>query len=267
MKKFKVIVSDYDGTLISSDRKITPKTFKAVNDFISRGGIFVLCTGRMTKGIDHYLIKDGFNCLLASYNGGELINLKTGEVLYSYPVDTENSYKVFKLFEELGISGHCYTKNTFVASKNCRRTEWYAKFQGVEPIIVDKISDYVKENNVKSVKLLAFDDKEILDKNFETIYNAFLNLQVIRSNDEQIDITLKGVNKGNALSLIAKRLGVEVEDILAVGDAGNDIPMLKQAGFSVAMGNASEEIKKMCDYVTFDNNSDGIAHIIEKFCI
>ncbi len=267
MKKFKVIVSDYDGTLISSERKITPKTLKAVNDFISRGGIFVLCTGRMTKGIDHYLIKDGFNCLLASYNGGELINLKTNEVLYSYPIDTLNCYKVFKLFEELGVSGHCYTNGTFVSAKNGKRTEWYASFQGVEPIIVDKISEYVKENNVTSVKLLAFDDKEILDKNFETIYNAFPNLQVIRSNAEQIDINLKGVNKGNALSLIGERLGVKVEDMLAVGDAGNDVPMLKSAGFSVAMGNASEEIKNMCDYVTYDNNSDGIAHIIEKFCI
>ncbi len=267
MKKFKVIVSDYDGTLINSNRQITPKTLKAVNDFIKRGGIFVLCTGRMTAGIDHFLIKDGLKCLLSSYNGGELVNLKTGEVLYSYPIDSENCYKVFKLFEELGISGHCYTNNTFVSSRNCKRTDWYANFQGVKPIIVDKISDYVKENSVASVKLLAFDDKELLDKNFKIIHNAFPNLQVIRSNAEQIDVNLLGINKGNALNLIGERLGVKVEDILAVGDAGNDVPMLKVAGFSVAMGNASDEIKAMCDYVTYDNNSDGIAHIIEKFCI
>ncbi|MBO5888909.1 MAG: HAD family phosphatase [Clostridia bacterium] len=267
MKKYKVIVSDYDGTLVNDNKEITPKTLKAINDFVSRGGIFIVCTGRMTTGIDHYLKDYNLNCLLASYNGGELINLVNGEVLYSHPIDTNTCYKVFKLFEELGIMGHCYDKGTFVSKRGDKRIDFYQKMQGTEPIIVDKISDYIKENGVTSVKLLAFDDKEILDKHYKTVKESFPSLEVIRSNDEQIDINIKGVTKGNAIKLIAERLNIGVEDILAVGDAGNDIPMLKVAGFSVAMGNASEEIKNICDAVTLDNNSDGIAHLIEKYCI
>ncbi len=267
MKKYKVIVSDYDGTLVNDNKEITPKTLKAVNDFVKRGGIFIVCTGRMTTGIDHYLKDYGLECLLASYNGGELVNLNTSEVLYSYPIDTNTCYKVFTLFENLNIMGHCYDKGTFVSKNGDKRIDFYQKMQGTEPIIVDKISDYIKENGVTSVKLLAFDDKDILDKHYLTVKNEFLNLEVIRSNDEQIDINVKGVTKGNAIKLIADRLNVKVEDILAVGDAGNDVPMLKIAGFSVAMGNASEEIKNMCDAVTLDNNSDGIAKLIEDYCI
>ena len=267
MIKYKVIVSDYDGTLVNDNKEITPKTLKAINDFVSRGGIFIVCTGRMTTGIDHYLKDYNLNCLLASYNGGELINLVNGEVLYSHPIDTNTCYKVFKLFEELCIMGHCYDKGTFVSKRGDKRIDFYQKMQGTEPIIVDKISDYIKENGVTSVKLLAFDDKEILDKHYKTVKESFPSLEVIRSNDEQIDINIKGVTKGNAIKLIAERLNIGVEDILAVGDAGNDIPMLKVAGFSVAMGNASEEIKNICDAVTLDNNSDGIAHLIEKYCI
>ncbi len=267
MKKYKLIVSDYDGTLVNDNKEITPKTLKAVNDFVKRGGIFIVCTGRMTTGIDHYLLDYGLNCLLASYNGGELVNLTSGEVLYSYPIDTSTCYKVFELFENLGITGHAYDKGTFVSKRGDKRIDFYQKMQGTEPIIVDKISDYIKENNLTSVKLLAFDDKEILDKNYLTIKETFPNLEVVRSNAEQIDINLKGVSKGNAIKLIADRLNVKVEDILAVGDAGNDVSMLKVAGFSVAMGNASDDIKKMCHAVTLDNNSDGIADLIEKYCI
>ena len=267
MKKYKIVVSDYDGTLVNDNKEITPKTLKAVNDFVKRGGIFIVCTGRMTTGIDHYLKDYGLECLLASYNGGELINLVNGEVLYSYPIDTDTCYNVFKLFEELGVKGHSYDKGTFVSERGDKRIEFYQKMQGTEPIIVDKISDYVKREKVSCVKILAFDDKDILDKHYDTIKKSFRDLEVVRSNDLQIDINLKGVTKGNAIKLIADRLKVKVEDILAVGDAGNDVSMLKVAGFSVAMGNASEEIKNMCDAVTIDNNSDGIAYLIEKYCI
>ena len=61
MKKYKVVVSDYDGTLINDSREITPKTLKAINDFAIRGGYFVVCTGRMTTGINHYLKKYNLN--------------------------------------------------------------------------------------------------------------------------------------------------------------------------------------------------------------
>lgn len=267
MKKFKVIVSDYDGTLVNDKKEITPKTLKAVNDFIKRGGKFIVCTGRMTTGIDHYLLNYDLKCLLASYNGGELVDLNSKKVLYSYSIPTTISYELFKKFEELNIYGHCYDKGTFVSKKGDPRLDFYQKMQGTEPIIVDKVSDYIIKNGVKSVKLLAFDDKEKLDANYIDIKNSFPTLEVVRSNDEQIDINLKGVSKGNALGFIAKELGVEVSEILAVGDAGNDLSMLKSAGFSVAMGNAYKEIKEVCNAVTLDNNSDGIAKLIEDYCI
>ncbi len=267
MKKYNIIVSDYDGTLVNDKKEITPKTLKAINNFTGRGGIFIICTGRMTTGIDHYLKDYNLNCLLASYNGGELVNLKTNKVLYSYPIPTEISYELFKKFEDLDIFGHCYDKGTFVSKRGDTRLGFYKKMQGTEPIIVDKVSDYIIKNNVLSVKLLAFDDKEKLDAHYEEIKNSFPSLEVVRSNDEQIDINLKGVSKGTALNFIADVLKVKVEDILAVGDAGNDLSMLKTAGFSVAMGNASNEIKSISNAVTLDNNSDGIAKLIEDYCI
>ena len=267
MKKFKVLVSDYDGTLINDDGKITKATFEAVQEFMRRGGTFVVCTGRMTGGIDHKLKKDGFNCLLASFNGGELVDLQTDKVLYSKPIDTSISIRLFEFFESLNLQGFCYHNGTFVCTKNNNRKEFYQSMQGKPPILVDKVSEYIKQNNVKSVKILVFDDKEKLDKHYEAIKNAFTELQVIRSNDFHIDINIKGVNKGNALNLIANQLGCELDDIIAVGDNGNDVPMLKQAKFSVAMGNAPQAVKDVVDAVVSDNNSDGIKELIEKYCI
>jgi HAD superfamily hydrolase (TIGR01484 family) len=94
MKKYKYLVVDYDGTLVNDDKKITPKTLKAVNDFVSRGGVFVVCTGRMTKGIDHYLKGAGLNCLLASFNGAVLTDVKTGEELFRKGLTQELAKKI-----------------------------------------------------------------------------------------------------------------------------------------------------------------------------
>ena len=267
MKKFKVLVSDYDGTLINNHGEITPKTFEAVNKFINRGGKLVVCTGRMTGGIDYKLKNAGLNCLLASFNGGELIDLQTNEVLYSKPIDTSIGIRVFEFLESLNLQGFCYHNGTFVCTKDNKFKEFYQSMQGKQPIIVDKVSEYISKNSVKSGKILVFDDKEKLDKHYEVIKNTFNELQVIRSNDYHIDISLKGVNKGSALSLIAEVLNCSLDDIIAVGDYGNDVPMLQSAKFSVAMGNAPQEVKDIASAVVADNNSDGIKELIEKYCI
>ncbi len=267
MNRFKVLVADYDGTLINDERKITPKTMQAILAFMGRGGKFVVCTGRMTGGIDHRLKKDGLNCLLASYNGGELVDLQEDKVLYSNPIDSDTGYRLFKLLESLKVQGFCYHNGTFVCTKNNNKKDFYAEIQGRPPILVDRVSEYIKENQVKSVKILVFDDKEKLDENYEVIKKSFPELQVIRSNNEHIDINLKGVTKGNALGLIANALRCSLDDIVAVGDNGNDVPMLKQAKFSVAMGNAPQAVKDIANTVVADNNLDGIKELIEKYCI
>ena len=123
--KYKVIVTDYDGTYIKNDKTVSPSQLKAVKDFISRGGYFIVCTGRMTSGIDHFLLKDGFDGYLASFNGGEIVNLKTGEVLYKNQIDNATCVEITEYAKEHNLNIYGYPNRSFITEKEDEKTEFY----------------------------------------------------------------------------------------------------------------------------------------------
>lgn len=267
LKKYKYLVCDYDGTLVNDDKIITPNTLVAINDFISRGGVFVVCTGRMTTGIDHILKKAGLNCLLASFNGAELIDIKNDKVLYRNPIDNQTCLKILSMLEGMDINVQCYPNNQYMVKKETDKTKIYAKNSGVNVVIEKDIKGYYEKNGVDSSKILIYDESEKLDKLFPILLSELVDCEVVRSNKEQIDLNKKGISKGLAIKLIADYYGATTNDIIAVGDAGNDMAMLKSCGLPIAMGNASKEVKEVCKAVCPDNNSDGIKYVIDNYCI
>ena len=82
-----------------------------------------------------------------------------------------------------------------------------------------------------------------------------------------MELNAPGISKGRGLMALAERLGLALDEVMAVGDSGNDLTMLEAAGLGVAMGNATEEIKQAADVITADNNHDGVAEAIEKYVL
>ena len=91
-------------------------------------------------------------------------------------------------------------------------------------------------------------------------------VEIVGSLKYNIEVNAAGVNKGSGLVELGKRLGIEREEIMAFGDGDNDEPMLREAGFGVAMANAEEKVKAAADYITGSNEEDGVAKAIERFC-
>ena len=267
MKKYKYLVVDYDGTLVNDDKQITPKTKQAIDGFIKRGGTFIVCTGRMTAGIMPLLKKDELYCKLMSYNGAEFTDLESSKTLFKKSIDNKTAVKYFKYVESLSLNVLGYASGTFITSQVNDITKFYVKMNKVEPIVHNPVSEYFEKGGYDTCKILVFDEKQKLDEHFEKVKNSFPELFITRSNDMHIDATIKGASKGSAIQSIAEYYGVTCDDIIAVGDAGNDVPMLEKAGLSVAMGNAYQSVKDLCDCVVSDNNNDGIKEVIEKYCI
>lgn len=266
--KYKVVISDYDGTYIRDDKSVSFEQLKAVKDFIGRGGYFIICTGRMTSGIDHFLLDDGYEGYLASFNGGEIVDLKTGKTLYKNQLSNQTCIDICKYAEKTGLILQGYPNREFVTTPNNTRADFYRQITGIDNIVVDSLSEYFAKTGLCSTKMLFFDEKEKLDYYFEDLKNTFKDrCNVVRSNDLQIDINAKGVSKGSAVKTIGKLCGVSVNEIICVGDAGNDIPMLEVAGFPIAVANAQDNVKQICKEVVIDNNNDAIKYIIEKYCI
>ncbi len=269
MKKYDILVVDYDGTLVDDNKNLSKNNLEAIRGFVNRGGKFVVSTGRMTSGIDHILIKQGidFNILLSTFNGAIFSELKTRKILKSKAIDNKTCILIYQFLKKYGVNLQYYPNDIFIAESQNEYTDFYKRVTGAKLEVYPSIYEYLVKTGCESPKILLFDKSELLDVIFTPLKNEFKDLEIVRSNDLQIDVNNKGVSKGEILKDIASYYGKTVSDVIAVGDAGNDEEMLKVAGFSVAVGNATESVKKMVDYVAPDNNSDAIKHVIDKFCI
>ncbi len=267
MKKYEILITDFDGTLLRDDRTISKETVNAIVEFEKRGGKFVINTGRTKSAIDKIIYEYGITPLLLSANGAEFTNLKTGKTLFNKCVPNGLAYEFVKFVESLGLYVFYYPENNFVVAYENARSDRYQVNGKIVRKIYNPVSEYVKLCGKSTPKLLVFDDKEKLDKHFLTIKNKFENLEVIRSNDFQIDVNLKGVSKGTGVKQVAKYFGLTENDVIGVGDAGNDIPMLEVVGMPIAVQNAQENVKSICKKIVPSNNDNGIKFIIENYCI
>lgn len=267
MKKGKILISDFDGTFLRDDDTISSGNITAVKNFIKRGGIFVLSTGRMTAGVDHYLKNCGIKCLVSAFNGAEIVDLKDGKVLYKNAINNQTCVKVFELIESLKVDALGYFGDKIIVRKGTKYKDFYCKKSGVDAIEVESLSKYYKDNGLDSCKIHVLDDKEVIDNAFEPLKSTFKDLEVVRSEDIRIDITLKGVSKGEACKFISNYYGVDIGDIIAVGDARNDISMLKTVGFPIVVENAYEDVKGFGKIIAPSNNDDAIKYIIDNYCI
>ncbi len=267
MRKYKIILSDYDGTLAGSDNKISSENLIAINSFIKRGGVFVVCSGRATDGISIPLIRQGFNGLVASFNGAVLTDLSSGKTLYSYGIPPSITKKFFEYTYKNELYAHFYPEKQFLYPYRTKHTDNYERVTSVKGIYTQDILKYIDETQNLSYKLLVLDDKEKLDKHFLPLKNLMNECEVMRSTDNMIDVNLMGIDKGEACEKIANLFGLTADDVIAVGDAGNDLAMIKKAGFGIAVDNALPQIKAASKTVVPSNDNNGIKFVIDNFCI
>ncbi len=268
MKRYKILVSDFDGTLANSNNKISDTNLSAINGFISRGGIFVLSSGRATDGISKILLSQGFSGLLSSFNGAVLYDLNERKILGSKCVTTNLSLRFIEYATKNGLYYHLYGEEGFNFPFETERTSLYEKLTLVKGKKIEDMYSFVKKTSMETPKILVFDDEDKLDAHFDSLTSLLPECDVVRSTENMIDINLKGVNKGSALDLIARNFNAKVEDIIAVGDAGNDLAMIERECLSVAVANATKEIKAVAKVISpYSNDDDAVAHLIEDFCI
>ena len=269
MIKYKMIVSDFDGTLsYGENNEISKTNVDAINAFVSRGGVFTVCTGRSTAGIVKILKRVGYKGYYATYNGAVIGDIQTGKELYRNEISNEICVRLAKAMEKLPVNIHAYPNDTLVVNHYNEHTKWYLKYNSDLTFkVVDSVSEYLTKTGESSAKLLLKGNEESLDIAYNVAVETIPECDVIRATNTMIEINMKGTSKGSALKTLSKISNVKVSETIAVGDAGNDIPMIKAAGLGIAMGNANDEVKNNASYVCKRVEEDAIKDIIEKFCI
>lgn len=268
--KYKLIAIDMDGTLLNSENYISERTRQALIAAKEKGVHVVLSTGRILKSAIYYSKQLGLANPIVASNGGIMVDGESN-VLFKSPLDKSSIKEAVKMADDEGIYCHLYDESRFYSSRKVQEViEFYGETDGKLNINLElfkNIDDVLFSKDLNIYKLIFIDeDPEKLGKFREKI-SKVENISISSSWSNNIEAMALDVSKGETLKKLFKMLGVESEDVIAIGDSENDLSMLNIAGLSIAMGNGSDSIKEKVDYITDTNDNDGVAKAIEKFVL
>ncbi len=272
----KMIATDLDNTLLDNDKEISDENLRELGKCLETGIIVVIATGRTSTGIPEELIDLPGMRYAITINGSRVIDLKTGEVLDACRMDHETALKLmekaknspYDIMYDVSIDGMVYACADYYG----RLEEFYPDippqalkmFRNMREVVSDNI-EYVRDNADEVDKVnYSFTDlseRSLMRQELED----FPGVVVTSSLSHNLEINAAGADKGGALLRLAGRLGIRREEIMAFGDSDNDLTMVRDAGFGVAMENASDTVKSAADYITASNNDSGVAKAIERF--
>lgn len=265
---YKMIVLDIDDTLLTDDHVISSRTKEALLKAQEIGVKVVLASGRPTFAMHNLaeeLLLHEYGSYVLSFNGGIITDYRTKNNVYECALTKEQAHELYELSKKHDVFVHTYVGDDIVTEKGNQYTDIEGQITGMP---VKEVNSFVEHVQNDVVKLLMLEDPDKLAK-VEKILQEELEgkISVMRSKPFFLELTNNEVDKGKSLNHLIQILGIRQDEIIAVGDGFNDLPMIKFAGLGVAMGNAAEEIKQQADYITSTNNEDGVAEVVEKFIL
>ncbi|HIV42240.1 MAG TPA: Cof-type HAD-IIB family hydrolase [Candidatus Mediterraneibacter guildfordensis] len=274
MEKIKMIGLDLDGTLLTDRKEFTDRSKRALRTAIDSGIVVLIATGRPLTGIPEEIRNfPGMRYALTS-NGAKVMDVWENRVVDEHLLSAKLAEKALEIcgkydtLQEVYYDGVSYApadKRDMIPRYHKNPNMW--EYMRKTRIWVEDIFRMVRESDRGLDKIqMLFADMEERTKAWQEL-SEVEGLELVGSLGYNIEINAAGVNKGSGLVSLGRLLGIRREEIMACGDGDNDLLMLKEVGFGVAMANAEEEVKKAADYITLSNEEDGVADAIEKFAL
>lgn len=267
--KYKLLVLDLDGTLTNSQKRITRKTRDTLIKVQEKGIKIILASGRPTYGIvplANELRLNDYGGFILSYNGGEIINWQTKEVLCKKILDAEILPYLYKCSKEYDFPILTYQHENILTEYP---DDIYVHKEGfLNKMNVKKVDKFLESITFPIVKCLIVGESmklAVLEKKMQKHLQG--SIEVYRSEPFFLELVPKGIDKAQSLAFLLDKLEIEREEMMACGDGFNDLSMIKFAGLGVAMANAQEVVKENADFITLSNEKDGVAFASEKFLL
>ncbi|WP_238882211.1 Cof-type HAD-IIB family hydrolase [Clostridium sp. YIM B02551] len=267
---YKLIAIDMDGTLLKDDKSISEITKKSLKRAQELGVKIVLTSGRPIQGIKNYLDElelTGEEDYVIGLNGALICKTSDYSVISSNATLTGKDLKyIYNKVKGLNTYIHAFTNNGDLVNKISKFSDNEEKRLNIKIKQVNILEDVLDNDEI--LKVVLEEEKEVLDRITPKVpKELFEEYNVIRSVDFMLEFMNRGCNKASGLEKLGEYLGIAKEEVIAIGDADNDVEMIEYAGLGVVMGNAKEEIKSIADFITKSNEEDGVAFVIEKFIV
>lgn len=278
MKQPQLIAFDLDGTVLDHNGQMKTSTIDALSKAHAKGSLIAVSTGRSEMIIPDFILNLPFLRYLVSASGAIVIDLDNDEVLRTKYIDKETALAIASIAQKSGAAlnislagGHYY--------------EWRALFMFRRSLraLGNKMPPLRTFSKMMHNTSLVFNAKQKLKHSEDIIikiecvypssaeantqskrYERLKGIEVATGMGGSLEITAKGATKGEAIAFLCGRHGITKEDVMVFGDSGNDLSMRPHAGYFVAMGNATDEVKTVADYVTCHVDDDGVGEALRK---
>jgi Cof subfamily protein (haloacid dehalogenase superfamily) len=262
----RLIAIDLDGTLLRSDKTVSPRAIETIKAVKKRGVRVVLASARPPRGVRDIYHQLGLDTVQINYNGALIHDPHRRAHLYHHPLPRKITRQITRWARRIDPHVGVYAEIL---------DQWHTDAPHDEPQIETAKTfppDYVGPLHtflhLPITKLMLIAPPARQKKIRQGLARLFSRkISVAISDNHLVQIIHRRVNKGRALSLIADHYGIHREHVVAIGDAPNDIEMLRWAGVGVAMANAWDQTRRAADVITLSNDEDGVAAILEDFVL
>ena len=266
MNRPKLVALDLDGTLVEPLKPVRPRVVASVRAAQAAGVRVTLVTGRMFVGAEPFVRLLSIEGPIVCYQGAVIADALTGRFERKIALPNAIALRIYEAAKPRGYHVQFYRDDRFYVERRNTYSDLYARISGSEPIVVPSLPAAFAGRDSTKVNIVTEPDKtpECLALMKDVCGD---DAYVTRSNPEFVEMLSPKVDKGVTLALVASELGIAIEDVLAIGDSYNDLPLLRTAGFGVAMGSGPPELKAEADAVVGDVEHDGVAEAIERFVL
>ncbi len=263
--KISLVLADVDGTLVTEDKVLTPRAQTAVRRLHASGIRFAITSGRPPKGMAMLFDELQLETPIAGFNGGLFVKTDLS-IIEQKTLPPDVATKALQLIRAHGLDAWVYRGNDWLITKqdapHVAREAWTVKFP---PKVVSDFGDTLAD----VAKIVGIsDDLEKVQRCEADAQAAFgRRATATRSQPYYLDVTHKDANKGAVVEYLSRHLDVPTEEIATLGDQPNDVLMFERSGFSIAMGNASDQVKAQASATTDSYNDEGFAKAVERFIL
>jgi len=261
VSRIALVVSDVDGTLVTHDKRLTDGARRAVQRLHEAGIGFTITSSRPPVGMRFLIEPLGITLPLGPFNGSSIVDTQL-KPIEQHLIPTNAARRSIELLERFGVDVWLFTNEQWIVRRDDGK---YVPHEQntihFDPTFAEHFEPWISA----ACKIVgASADAPLLERCEKAMQAALGNeASAVRSQSYYLDITPPGHDKGTFVQAMARRLNIPTAEIATIGDMQNDLAMFKVSGLSVAMGNATDDVKRQATHVTGSNDDEGFAGAID----
>jgi Cof subfamily protein (haloacid dehalogenase superfamily) len=264
---YKMLVLDLDDTLLREDYSISDRNLDALTKAQEQGVKVVLASGRPTEAMYQFselLQLDKYDSYIISYNGARITSMQNRDILFENSLSKEQIHSLYDFSVANKLHIITFSEKGVISETQSPYIDNEIRLTGMPHCLVPSFKDEVQ---FSAVKCILLEDPIYLKEMEAKLKEECPEFSVSISKPFYLEVVQNGIDKALSIDFLAKKLGIQNHEIIAVGNAGNDLSMIQYAGLGVWVNNVPDHLRHYADIIVSSNEDDGVAEVVEKYIL